>query len=39
MANEVCVFCGQKPGTFRSTTVTCGLPIVSPAANMSFTIL
>lgn len=24
MANEVCVFCGQKPGTFRSTTVTCG---------------
>lgn len=24
MANEVCVFCGQKPGTFRSTTVRCG---------------
>lgn len=24
MANEVCVFCGQKPGTFRSTTVQCG---------------
>lgn len=24
MANEVCVFCGQKPGTFRSTTITCG---------------
>ena len=24
MANEVCVFCGQKPGTFRSTTVICG---------------
>lgn len=24
MANEVCVFCGQKPGTFRGTTVTCG---------------
>lgn len=24
MANEVCVFCGQKPGTFRGTTVACG---------------
>lgn len=24
MANEVCVFCGQKPGTFRSTTISCG---------------
>ena len=24
MANELCVFCGQKPGTFRSTTVSCG---------------
>ena len=24
MANEVCVFCGQKPGTFRSTTIPCG---------------
>ena len=24
MANELCVFCGQKPGTFRSTTVACG---------------
>lgn len=24
MANEVCVFCGQKPGAFRSTTVACG---------------
>lgn len=25
MANEnVCVFCGQTPGTFRSTTVPCG---------------
>lgn len=25
MANDdVCVFCGQKPGTFRSTTVQCG---------------
>ena len=24
MANGICVFCGQKPGTFRSTTVTCG---------------
>ncbi len=24
MANELCVFCGQKPGTFRSTTVPCG---------------
>lgn len=24
MANELCIFCGQKPGTFRSTTVTCG---------------
>ena len=25
MANDnLCVFCGQKPGTFRSTTVACG---------------
>ena len=24
MANELCVFYGQKPGTFRSTTVACG---------------
>ena len=24
MANELCVFCGQKPGTFRGTTVACG---------------
>ena len=25
MANEeLCVFCGQRPGTFRSTTVWCG---------------
>lgn len=25
MANEnICVFCGQTPGTFRSTTVLCG---------------
>ena len=24
MPNELCVFCGQKPGTFRSTTVACG---------------
>lgn len=25
MANDdVCVFCGQKPGTFRSTAVPCG---------------
>ena len=24
MANELCVFCGQKPGTFRSATVACG---------------
>ena len=24
MANEVCVFCGQTPGTFRSTTIRCG---------------
>ena len=25
MANsEICVFCGEKPGTFRSTTVQCG---------------
>lgn len=25
MANDsICVFCGQKPGTFRSTTVSCG---------------
>ena len=24
MANELCVFCAQKPGTFRATTVACG---------------
>ena len=24
MANELCVICGQKPGTFRSTTIACG---------------
>ena len=24
MATEICVFCGQKPGTFRSTTIQCG---------------
>ena len=24
MSNELCVFCGQKPGSFRSTTVVCG---------------
>lgn len=25
MANDnICVFCGEKPGTFRSTTVACG---------------
>ena len=25
MANDsLCVFCGQKPGTFRSTTIQCG---------------
>lgn len=25
MANDsTCVFCGQKPGTFRSTTIACG---------------
>ena len=24
MANELCVFCGQKPGTFRSTTIAFG---------------
>ena len=24
MANELCVFCGQKPSTFRSTTIQCG---------------
>ena len=27
MANELCVFCGQKPGTFRSTTVQCGATV------------
>lgn len=27
MANELCVFCGQKPGTFRSTTVACGTTV------------
>ena len=28
MANDsICVFCGQKPGTFRSTTVACGSTI------------
>ena len=24
MANDLCVFCGQKPGVFRDTTVRCG---------------
>ena len=24
MANELCVFCGQRLGTFRSTTIICG---------------
>ena len=24
MANNVCVFCGEKPGVFQSTTVLCG---------------
>ena len=27
MANELCIFCGQKPGTFRSTTLACGSTI------------
>ena len=27
MANESCIFCGQKPGTFRSTTLACGSTI------------
>ena len=27
MANELCVFCGQKPGTFRSATVACGTTV------------
>lgn len=27
MAKEVCVFCGQTPGTFRSTTVQCGATV------------
>lgn len=27
MATELCVFCGQKPGTFRSTTVQCGVTL------------
>lgn len=22
--DQICVFCGEKPGTFRSTTVACG---------------
>ena len=31
MANDsVCVFCGQKPGTFRSTVIQCG-PTWQPA--------
>lgn len=31
MANDqVCVFCGQKPGTFRGTTIQCG-PTWQPA--------
>ena len=31
MANDsICVFCGQKPGTFRSTTIQCG-PTWQPA--------
>lgn len=24
MSNNICVFCGQKPGAFQSTTVPCG---------------
>ena len=24
MANEICVFCGEKHSTFRSTTIQCG---------------
>ena len=27
MTNELCIFCGQKPGTFRSTTLACGSTI------------
>ena len=27
MANDLCIFCGQKPGTFRSTTLACGSTI------------
>ena len=27
MENELCIFCGQKPGTFRSTTLACGSTI------------
>ena len=27
MANELCIFCGQKSGTFRSTTLACGSTI------------
>ena len=27
MANELCIFCGQKPGTFRSTALACGSTI------------
>ena len=27
MANELCIFCGQEPGTFRSTTLACGSTI------------
>ena len=30
MANEICVFCGQKPGTFHSTIIQCG-PTLQPA--------
>jgi len=31
MANDsICVFCGQKPGTFRTTTIQCG-PTWQPA--------
>lgn len=24
MANNICVFCGQKPGMFQDTTIACG---------------
>ena len=39
MANELCVFCGQKPGTFRGTTIACGNTIQVAKGNKQSVIL